>query len=41
MTKSKRLQEKQWKERKQSQNPHGKVSSFEQLANDTIRDKNK
>lgn len=38
MTQSKRQQERQWKDRKQSQNPHGKVHSFEQLAEDT--DKN-
>ncbi|MEK3889893.1 DUF6254 family protein [Bacillus sp. FSL K6-3431] len=31
MTQSKRQKERQWKERKQSQNPHGKVKSFEQL----------
>lgn len=41
MSKSKHLQEKEWKERKQSQNPHGKVSSFEELAGDTERGKNK
>ncbi|UZD46316.1 DUF6254 family protein [Peribacillus frigoritolerans] len=35
MTQSKRQQERQWKDRKQSQNPHGKVHSFEQLAGDT------
>ncbi|MEF2098297.1 DUF6254 family protein [Peribacillus sp. NPDC096447] len=35
MTQSKRQQERQWKDRKQSQNPHGKVNSFEQLAEDT------
>lgn len=34
MTQSKQQQERQWKERKQSQNPHGKVKSFEQLAED-------
>lgn len=34
MTQSKRQQERQWKDRKQSQNPHGKVRSFEQLAED-------
>lgn len=32
MTQSKRQKEREWKERKQSQNPHGKVKSFEQLA---------
>ncbi|MBA9026978.1 DUF6254 family protein [Peribacillus huizhouensis] len=35
MTQSKRQQERQWKDRKQSQNPHGKVRSFEQLAEDS------
>lgn len=35
MTQSKRQQERQWKDRKKSQNPHGKVPSFEQLAEDT------
>ncbi|WP_225435262.1 DUF6254 family protein [Bacillus aerolatus] len=34
MTESKRQEERQWKGRKQSQNPHGKVKSFEQLAED-------
>ncbi|MFF2500989.1 DUF6254 family protein [Peribacillus sp. NPDC058075] len=34
MTQSKRQQERQWKDRKQSQNPHGKVPSFEQLDED-------
>ena len=31
MTQSKSQAERQWKKRKQSQNPHGKVKSFEQL----------
>ncbi|MFI8496714.1 DUF6254 family protein [Peribacillus butanolivorans] len=34
MTQSKRQQERQWKDRKQSQNPHDKVRSFEQLTED-------
>ncbi|WMX53392.1 MULTISPECIES: DUF6254 family protein [unclassified Peribacillus] len=34
MTQSKRQQERQWKDRKQSQNPTGKVRSFEQLTED-------
>lgn len=34
MTQSKQQQERQWKDRKQSQNPHGKVKSYEQLAED-------
>ncbi|MFK2825339.1 DUF6254 family protein [Bacillus sp. B190/17] len=37
MTQSKRQEERQWKTRKQSQNPHGKVKSFEQLAEDAGR----
>lgn len=32
MTQSKRQQERQWTVRKQAQNPHGKVKSFEELA---------
>jgi Family of unknown function (DUF6254) len=35
MTQSKRQQERQWTTRKQSQNPHGKVKSLEQLDEDT------
>ena len=35
MTQSKRQEERQWKARKQAQNPHGKVKSFEQLDEDT------
>ncbi|MFC3884384.1 DUF6254 family protein [Bacillus songklensis] len=35
MSQSKRQQERQWTVRKQSQNPpHGKVKSFEELAED-------
>ncbi|MED1203324.1 DUF6254 family protein [Heyndrickxia acidicola] len=34
MTKSKHEQERQWKVRKQSQNPHGKVTSLEEFAED-------
>ncbi|WP_251029160.1 MULTISPECIES: DUF6254 family protein [unclassified Bacillus (in: firmicutes)] len=41
MTQSKRQQERQWKDRKQSQNPHGKVHSFEQLAEDTGKNESK
>ncbi|MEH6945584.1 DUF6254 family protein [Bacillus sp. JJ634] len=37
MTQSKRQEERQWKNRKQSQNPHGKVKSFEQLAEGTAK----
>ncbi|MDX5475593.1 MAG: DUF6254 family protein [Bacillaceae bacterium] len=32
MTQSKSQQERQWKVRKQSQNAHGKVKSFDELA---------
>ncbi|SEN20163.1 hypothetical protein SAMN05192533_11020 [Mesobacillus persicus] len=32
MTQSQSQRERQWRERKQEQNPHGKVKSFEQLA---------
>ncbi|WP_227001848.1 DUF6254 family protein [Virgibacillus necropolis] len=41
MSKSKRQQEREWQGRKQSQNPHGKVKSLEQLADGTSKDKNK
>ena len=32
MSHSKKEQERQWNQRKNSQNPHGKVKSFEKLA---------
>jgi hypothetical protein len=35
MTQSKGQKERQWEVRKQSQNPHGKVKSFEELAGET------
>ncbi|MFB4169078.1 DUF6254 family protein [Virgibacillus sp. JSM 102003] len=38
MSKSKQQQEREWKDRKQSQNPHGKVRSFEVIADETRRD---
>ncbi|MGP4107975.1 DUF6254 family protein [Virgibacillus sp. L01] len=38
MSKSKQQQEREWKDRKQSQNPHGKVRSFEEIADETRRD---
>ncbi|WP_231603533.1 DUF6254 family protein [Bacillus sp. FJAT-27231] len=38
MTHSKREEERQWRERKQSQNPDGKVKSFDQLAEDAGKD---
>lgn len=41
MTQSKHEQERQWKVRKQSQKPHGKVKSFEQLAEGTEENQNK
>lgn len=34
MTQSKSQKERQWNVRKHSQNPHGKVKSFEELAED-------
>lgn len=34
MTTSNRTDKEQWKARKQSQHPHGKVKSFDQLANE-------
>ncbi|WP_242985917.1 DUF6254 family protein [Oceanobacillus zhaokaii] len=41
MSKSKRQQEREWQGRKQSQNPHGKVKSFEELTADSVKDKSK
>ncbi|MCA1029453.1 DUF6254 family protein [Bacillus timonensis] len=39
MTQSKRQKERQWNVRKQSQNPpHGKVKSFEELAEEVTPD---
>lgn len=37
MTQSKSQQERQWKNRKQSQNTHGKVNSFDHLY-DNVKD---
>lgn len=34
MSKSKREEERQWKVRKESQNPHGKVKSLEEIADE-------
>ena len=34
MTKSKRQEEREWKARKHAQNPHGKVRSFDEIADD-------
>lgn len=41
MAKPKQEQEREWRDRKESQNPHGKVKSFEQLADEARRDENK
>lgn len=41
MSRSKQQQEREWKDRKQSQNPHGKVRSFEEIADETRRDENR
>ncbi|MCT2536936.1 DUF6254 family protein [Aquibacillus koreensis] len=38
MSKSKSQRERQWNTRKQSQDPHGKVKSFEQLAEETKKE---
>ncbi|MFC4321620.1 DUF6254 family protein [Litchfieldia salsa] len=37
MTQSKKQQERQWRERKEAQHPHGKVKTFEQLAEDASK----
>ncbi|MFD1735544.1 DUF6254 family protein [Bacillus salitolerans] len=34
MTQSKRQKERQWRTRKEAQNPHGKVKSYDDLAED-------
>ncbi|WP_221629139.1 MULTISPECIES: DUF6254 family protein [Metabacillus] len=41
MTQSKSQQERQWAVRKQSQNPHGKVKSFDELAGEAGKKENK
>ncbi|WP_236619572.1 DUF6254 family protein [Bacillus sp. 1NLA3E] len=41
MTESNRTEAEQWKARKQSQNPHGKVKSFDQLAEGTGKTESK
>ncbi|MFZ3589547.1 DUF6254 family protein [Bacillus sp. DJP31] len=38
MTQSKKQQERQWTTRKESQNPHGKVKSFEELGEEATKD---
>ena len=37
MSKSKSQEERQWRQRKESQHPHGKVKTFEQLAEDSAK----
>ncbi|MFS0861830.1 DUF6254 family protein [Fredinandcohnia sp. 179-A 10B2 NHS] len=39
MSQSKRQEERQWTVRKQSQNPHGKVKSFDELADEAGKNK--
>jgi hypothetical protein len=39
MTQSKSQEERQWTVRKQSQNPHGKVKSFAELAEEATEKK--
>lgn len=34
MTQSKKQEERQWRQRKETQHPHGKVKSFDQLADE-------
>nr|WP_235848556.1 DUF6254 family protein [Litchfieldia alkalitelluris] len=41
MSHSKREKERLWRERKQEQNPHGKVKTFEQLAEEAGKNENK
>ncbi|WP_220464451.1 DUF6254 family protein [Paraliobacillus salinarum] len=40
MSKSKSRREREWNNRKQSQDPHGKVKSFEELAEEAKKDSN-
>ncbi|WP_456275753.1 DUF6254 family protein [Bacillus sp. AK128] len=40
MTQSKRQKERQWRTRKEAQNPHGKVPSYDELAEGTEDKKN-
>ncbi|MDX8365700.1 DUF6254 family protein [Cytobacillus sp. IB215665] len=40
MTQSKGQQERQWSVRKQAQNPHGKVKSYDELVNEATTNKN-
>ncbi|MFD2043009.1 DUF6254 family protein [Ornithinibacillus salinisoli] len=41
MTESKSQKERQWRSRKNAKNPHGKVKTFEQLADEAGKDENK
>ncbi|WP_245831834.1 DUF6254 family protein [Oceanobacillus senegalensis] len=41
MTSSKSQKERQWRARKNAKNPHGKVKSFEQLANEAGKGRSK
>lgn len=41
MTRSKGQKERQWKARKNANNPHGKVKSFEELADEAGKNENK
>lgn len=41
MTQSKSQKERQWAARKEAQNPHGKVKSFEQLADEAKKGDNR
>ncbi|WP_246943947.1 DUF6254 family protein [Bacillus pinisoli] len=39
MTQSKRQKERQWRTRKEAQNPHGKVKSFDELGEGVTEEK--
>lgn len=41
MTQSNKEKERQWKANKHAKNPHGKVKSFEQLAEEAGKDNSK
>ncbi|MFK4998894.1 DUF6254 family protein [Bacillus sp. N9] len=41
MTQSKQQEEREWRKRKQSQNPHGKVKSFKEIAEDAGKNRSK
>ncbi len=40
MTQSKKQKERQWETRKEAQNPHGKVKTFEELSEDAVKNNN-